>query len=86
MLPSSRARSLRNPLPGGRPRPVVPRPRRSRVGIPPDVQRVLDVHRELGEAARRALHVSEKVAKRDVENAARAADSLRRRASGRRRS
>jgi len=60
----------------GRP---VPRPRRDRVGIPPDVQRVLDAHRELGEAARRALHVSEKVAQKDVQAAARAAEKLRKR-------
>src|SRR5207248_1552012 len=63
------------------PRAAVPRPRRSRIGIPPDVQRVLDAHRALGEAARRALHVSEKVARKNVERAARDAESVKRAAA-----
>jgi hypothetical protein len=37
-------------------------------------------HRALGDAARRALHVSERVARHDVQNAARIAEALRRRA------
>ena len=49
--------------------------------IPPDVARVVDDHRALGEAARRALHVSEKVAKKSVERAARDAQSVKRAAA-----
>ena len=46
--------------------------------IPPDVARVVSDFRDLGEAARRALHVSEQVTRWQVEQAARRADEVER--------
>lgn len=46
--------------------------------LPSDVTVVLDVFRKLGDAARRALFLAERRAKRDVETAARAASALKR--------
>lgn len=47
--------------------------------IPADVARVLDVFRDLGDAARRGLHVAEQATRRQVESGARAAAALARR-------
>ena len=47
--------------------------------LPPDVAGVLDVFRRLGDAARRALWLSERRAEHEVKEAARQADALRRR-------
>lgn len=54
--------------------------------MPPDVARVVDDFRDLGEAARRGLHVSEKVTKKQVEKAAKDARALRDASQRRRRS
>jgi len=48
--------------------------------IPPDVARVVADHAALGRAIRRALYVSERVTKNEVEAAVKAAVALRRRA------
>lgn len=50
----------------------------TRVRIPPDVARVLETHLQLGDAARRALWLSEKRTEKEVQAAARAAAALRR--------
>lgn len=47
--------------------------------IPPDVARVLDTFRKLGDAARRGLWLSERQAEREVREAAKRADALSRR-------
>ncbi|MFA5861847.1 MAG: hypothetical protein WDA16_09150 [Candidatus Thermoplasmatota archaeon] len=52
-------------------------PRRS-ARIPPDISRVVEDHRALGQAIRRALYVSERVTRKDVEEAVRRAVALRR--------
>lgn len=44
--------------------------------IPPDVARVVGDFRDLGQAARRGLHLKERVTKRQVEDAARAAQNV----------
>ena len=49
------------------------------MAIPPDVARVLDTFRKLGDAARRALWLSERQAEREVQQAARSAAALSRR-------
>jgi FAD/FMN-containing dehydrogenase len=46
--------------------------------IPPDVARVLDTFRKLGDAARRALWLSERQAEREVREAAKRAEALSR--------
>lgn len=51
----------------------------TRVRIPPDVARVLEAHMQLGDAARRALWLSERRTENDVRKAARAAAALHRR-------
>jgi hypothetical protein len=46
--------------------------------IPPDVARVLDTFRKLGDAARRALWLSERQTEREVREAAKRAAALAR--------
>lgn len=47
--------------------------------IPADVARVVDVFRKLGHAARRGLWLSERKTEKEIKDAAKAADALRRR-------
>lgn len=47
--------------------------------VPPDVARVLEVFLQLGDAARRALHLAERRTRHEVQNAAKHAAALRRR-------
>ena len=51
-----------------------------RVRVPPDVARVLELYRQLGDAARRGLHLAEKRAEAELREAVRRAEALRRRA------
>ena len=50
-----------------------------RVRIPPDVARVLELYQQLGDAARRGLHLAEKQAEAELREAVRAAEALRKR-------
>jgi hypothetical protein len=50
-----------------------------RVRVPPDVARVLDLYRQLGDAARRGLHLAEKATEEEIRLAVRNAEALRRR-------
>ena len=47
--------------------------------LPPDVARVLDTYRKLGDAARRGLHLAERRTRHEVEEAARHALALEQR-------
>ncbi|HET6405663.1 MAG TPA: hypothetical protein VFH78_13550 [Candidatus Thermoplasmatota archaeon] len=53
---------------------------RRRVRVPDDVARVLELYRQLGDAARRGLHLSERATEAEIREAVRQAEALRRRA------
>lgn len=61
------------------------RPCARRMPLPPDVARVLDEYRKLGDAARRALHLAERRTRHEVMQAARHALAVELEAARRRR-
>lgn len=50
-----------------------------RVRVPPDVARVLELYQQLGDAARRGLHLAEKQTEAEIREAVRRAEAVRRR-------